>query len=111
MHRLSEIDGVKDPNAVSILQKGLAAVDYDIAFGVSNHKRAPLRFGTLHDVRLDEKACFAAAGTADDKHVLVPRVFGIRRAAAHGQALRLGQDDVVPRVSVHERRNVVWLSP
>ena len=32
MHRLSEIDGVKDPDAVSILQKGLAAVDYDIAF-------------------------------------------------------------------------------
>jgi len=37
--------------------------------------------------------------------------FGIRRTAAHGQALRLGQDDVVPRVSVHERRNVAWLSP
>ena len=34
MHRLSEIDGVKDPDAVSILQKGLAAVDYDIAFGL-----------------------------------------------------------------------------
>ena len=81
------------------------------SLGVSNHKRAPLRFGTLHDVRLDEKACFAAAGTADDQYVLVPCVFGIRRAAAHGQALRLGQDDVVPRVSVHERRNVVWLSP
>ena len=37
MHRLSEIDGVKNPNAVSILQKGLAAVDYDIAFRVSDH--------------------------------------------------------------------------
>lgn len=35
MHRLSEIDGVKDPDAVSILQKGLAAVDYDIAFRMS----------------------------------------------------------------------------
>ena len=32
MHRLSEIDGVKDPDTVSVLQKGLAAVDYDIAF-------------------------------------------------------------------------------
>ena len=37
MHRLSEIDGVKDPDAVSILQKGLAAVDYDITFRVSDH--------------------------------------------------------------------------
>ena len=37
MHRLSEIDGVKDPDAVSILQKSLAAVDYDIAFRVSDH--------------------------------------------------------------------------
>ena len=37
MHRLSEIDGVKDPDTVSVLQKGLAAVDYDIAFRVSDH--------------------------------------------------------------------------
>mgnify|MGYP007094891255 FL=1 len=37
MHRLSEIDGVKNPDAVSILQKGLTAVDYDIAFRVSDH--------------------------------------------------------------------------
>ncbi len=37
MHRLSEIDGVKDPDTVSILQKGLAAVDYDITFRVSDH--------------------------------------------------------------------------
>ena len=84
---------------------------YSITVRVSDHKGVSLRFGTLHNVRLDEKTCFAAAGTADDQYVLVPRVFGIRRAVAHGQTLRLGQDDVVPRVSVHERRNVAWLSP
>ena len=32
MHRLSEIDSIENPDAVSVLQKGLAAVDYDIAF-------------------------------------------------------------------------------
>lgn len=32
MHRLSEIDGVENPDTVSVLQKGLATVDYDIAF-------------------------------------------------------------------------------
>lgn len=37
MHRLSEIDGIEDPDAISVLQKGLAAVDYDIAFRVSDH--------------------------------------------------------------------------
>ena len=37
MHRLSEIDSIKNPDAVSVLQKGLAAVDYDIAFRVSDH--------------------------------------------------------------------------
>ena len=37
MHRLSEIDGVENPDTVSVLQKGLAAVDYDIAFRVSDH--------------------------------------------------------------------------
>ena len=34
MHRLSEIDSIKNPDAVSVLQKGFAAVDYDIAFRV-----------------------------------------------------------------------------
>ena len=34
MHRLSEIDSIENPDAVSVLQKGLAAVDYDIAFGL-----------------------------------------------------------------------------
>ena len=37
MHRLSEIDSIENPDAVSVLQKGLAAVDYDIAFRVSDH--------------------------------------------------------------------------
>lgn len=37
MHRLSEIDGIENPDAISVLQKGLAAVDYDIAFRVSDH--------------------------------------------------------------------------
>ena len=37
MHRLSEIDSIKNPDAVSVLQKGLSAVDYDIAFRVSDH--------------------------------------------------------------------------
>jgi len=32
MHRLSEIDSIENPDTVSVLQKGLAAVDYDIAF-------------------------------------------------------------------------------
>ena len=37
MHRLSEIDSIENPDTVSVLQKGLAAVDYDIAFRVSDH--------------------------------------------------------------------------
>ena len=37
MHRLSEIDSIENPDAVSVLQKGLAAVDYDITFRVSDH--------------------------------------------------------------------------
>lgn len=37
MHRLSEIDGIENPDTVSVLQKGLATVDYDIAFRVSDH--------------------------------------------------------------------------
>lgn len=58
------------------MKRSLFLSSYSVTVGVSNHKRAPLRFGTLHDVRLDEKACFAAAGTADDQYVLVPRVLG-----------------------------------
>ena len=37
MHRLSEIDGVENPDTISVLQKGLSAVDYDITFRVSDH--------------------------------------------------------------------------
>ena len=37
MHRLSEIDSIENSDTVSVLQKGLAAVDYDIAFRVSDH--------------------------------------------------------------------------
>ena len=111
MHGLLETDNIENPHVISGSSKHLSALRNQRPFRVSDHKGVSLRFGTQHDVRLDEKACFAAAGTADDKHVLIPRVFGIRRAAAHGQTLRLGQDDVVPRVRVNERRNVAWLSP
>ena len=65
MHRLSEIDGVENPDTVSVLQKGLAAVDYDIAFRVSDH------VGTmaLQKVGFQPKSRLAAARAAHHQYV------------------------------------------
>ena len=48
----------------------------------------------LHEVGLDEKPCFAAAGAAYHQHVLVPRRFWVLGTAGHGEAFCPGQRDV-----------------
>ena len=65
----------------------------------------------MHEIGLDEKACFAAAGAADDQHVFIPcrpRIFG---AIVHGQALGLCEDDVILEYRVDIRRDVLMRAP
>ena len=49
----------------------------------------------LHQIRLQPKPRFAAAGTADDQHVFVPSSLGIGRAVVHGEHFRLGGSMIV----------------
>lgn len=65
----------------------------------------------LHKRRFDEKPCLAAAGTADNQHIFIPRRFGVFRTIIHRQPFRLRQEDVVVKVGVDVRRNVFGRSP
>ena len=107
MHRLSEIDGVENPDAISVLQKSLAAVDYDIAFRVSDH------VGTvaLQKVGFKPKPRLAAAGAAHHQHVFVPRICRILRTIAHHQPLRPGQNHIVCKHWIFKRFDVFLRTP
>lgn len=37
VHRLLKVDGVENLDGVAMLQKGVAALNHDAAFGVSDH--------------------------------------------------------------------------
>ena len=65
----------------------------------------------LHEVGLDEKPCFAAAGAAYHQHVLVPRRFRVLGSAVHGQPLRLGENDVVGKGGVYIGLDVLCVAP
>lgn len=62
VHRLLKVDGVENLDGVAMLQKGVAALNHDAAFGVSDH------IGTVHleKVWLQPKASFTGTRTADN---------------------------------------------
>ena len=64
-----------------IRDRGLAAVDYDIAFRVSDH----IGTVTLSKVGFEPKSGLTAAGTNDHKHIFVSGICRILRAIAHPQ--------------------------
>ena len=112
MHALGKIDRVHHLNAVAEMPKHPAALDDQAAFRVGHNERAGifLRYA-LHEVRFDEKPCLAAARTADDQHVFVPRRPGVFGVAVHGQPFRLRQQDVVFENGVDKRLDVLARSP
>ena len=65
----------------------------------------------LHEVGLDEKPCFAAAGAAYHQYVFVSRRFRVLGSAVHGQPLRLGENDVVGKGGVSVGLDVLGGSP
>ena len=107
MHRLSKIDGVENPDAVSVLQKGLAAVDYDIAFRVSDHVGAV----ALYKVGFQPKSRLAAAGAAHHQHVFVSGICRILRAIAHHQPLCLCKDHIICKYRIFKRFDVFLHTP
>ena len=80
---------------------------YSVTIRVSNDIRAV----KLHDVRLAEKPCFAAARAADNKNILISRVLRIFGAVGHHQPFRLRQQHIVVKDGINERLDVCRCTP
>ena len=65
----------------------------------------------LHQVGLDEKAGFAASAAAHHKHVFVPCVLRLLRAAVHHQPFRLCEQHIVFKHRVDVRAYIVGAAP
>ena len=65
----------------------------------------------MQEVGLQPKPGLAAAGATHHQHVFIPGILGVRRAIAHHQPFRFGQDDVVGKLRSHERLNVLGGAP
>lgn len=65
----------------------------------------------LHQVRLDEKSRFTAAGTANDQYILVSGIGRILRSAGHHKPFGLRKNDVILRPRVHKGGNIRFGAP
>ena len=66
------------------------------SIGISNDKTDRVFLGSaLHEIGFQPEAGLTGAASADNQHILVSCGFGIRRPIIHGQAFRLGEDDIV----------------
>ena len=107
VHRLFEVDGVQNPDLVTVLQHCVATFKNDSSFRIGDDIGAV----ALKQIRFQPKPRLAAAGTAHHQHVFVSGVLGVRRAVGHHQPFRFGQDDVVGKLRSHERLNVLGIAP
>lgn len=95
-----------------IAKQHITALGYDTALGICDHKTGRILFGcALEQVRLQPEAGLTGATTADDKNILISGGFGIGRPVIHGQALRLGEDDVVFKHRVNIGLDVLCCTP
>ena len=107
VERLFEVDGVEESNLILFLFQQVSALDEQTAFGVCYD----IAGMALHEIGLQKVAGFAAARSADDQDVFVPRRPGVFGAAVHGQPFRLCQQDVVFENGVDKRLDVLARSP
>lgn len=66
---------------------------------------------SLQQRRLTEEPRLAAAGTADHQHIFVPGGLGVFGPVVHGEAFRLGQEDVVVKHRVDVRGYIFRPAP
>ena len=65
----------------------------------------------LHQVGFDEKAGFAASAAAYHQHVFVPRRLGVFGTVGHHEPLGLGENDVVLKLRIDVRGDILGLAP
>ena len=107
MHTLGKVDGIENGDTVFCPLQKLSHLANQTAFRVSNDIRAV----KLHDIWLAEKPCFAAARAADNKNILVSRVFRVFGAVGHHQPFRLRQQHIVVKDGINERLDVCRCTP
>ena len=112
VHGSAEVDGVEDFDAIPLALQELTALHDDGTFRIGYDKGTGILLrSALHQIGLNPKASFAAAGTADDQHIFVAGIRRIFRATRHHEPFRLGQDDVVLKHRVDIGLNILRRSP
>ena len=65
----------------------------------------------MEQIWFNPKSRFTAAGAAHNEHIFIARRFGVFGAAGHGEALGLGQNDVIFKLGVYIRLNIFGIAP
>ena len=65
----------------------------------------------MHEIWLNEKPRLAAAGAAHHQHVFVPRRLGVFGTVGHHEPLSLGENDVVLKLRIDVRGDILGLAP
>ena len=65
----------------------------------------------MHEIWLNEKPRLAAAGAAHHQHVFVPRRLGVFGTVGHHEPLGLGENDVVLKLRIDVRGDILGLAP
>ena len=65
----------------------------------------------MHEIWLNEKPRLAAAGAAHHQHVLIPRRLGVFGTVGHHEPLGLGENDVVLKLRIDVRGDILGLAP
>ena len=112
MHTLLEVDGIQDLQSVSEVEQHLTAFGYDTALGIRHDKTDRILFRcALHQVRFEPEPGFTGATATNNQHVFITRCSGVSGTVVHGQALRLGEYDVILKLRVHIRSDILSGSP
>lgn len=107
MHTLLEIDGIEYLDSIPLFQKNISAFHHNGAFGVCNNVGTV----TLEKIGLQPKSSLTGTRTANNQHVFIPGILGIRRTVGHHQPLRLRQDDVVLKFGSDKGCNILSCAP
>ena len=107
MHTLFEIYRIERTDFVATFLKHFSALDKDSPFRIGH----AVACRHLHKIWFYKKPCFSATAAADYKHILVSCEFWIFRAAVHCQPFRVRQQNIIVKILVNVRLNILRRAP
>jgi len=94
------------------MQEHLSSFIYQAAFRVGYNEADGIFLRiALHQIGFQPESRFAGAGTTDDKYVFISCSLRVFRSVVHGKTFRLGEDDIVPKIIIHIRCDIIRLTP